>query len=93
MSIRLIRAAQLRSHSQPHGKTFKYAGRVVQLTSEQEEVATMFAAMISTDYAKKPTFRNVGAQPAAHNGNVLELLDVERCSTCVAHSLFVPATG
>ncbi|KAL1529831.1 hypothetical protein AB1Y20_000763 [Prymnesium parvum] len=42
---------------EPHGKTFKYAREKVELTPAQEEVATMFAAMISTDYAKKEVFR------------------------------------
>jgi len=41
----------------PHGKTFKYDGKPVPLTPEQEEVATMFAAMVHTDYATKPVFR------------------------------------
>ena len=42
---------------QAHGKTFKYDGQKLDLTPAQEEVATMFAAMISTDYATKDIFR------------------------------------
>ncbi|KAJ3680849.1 hypothetical protein LUZ60_015338 [Juncus effusus] len=41
----------------PHGVKMLYNGQTVDLTPEQEEVATMFAVMIDTDYAKKPQFR------------------------------------
>jgi DNA topoisomerase-1 len=33
-----------------------YDGRPVELTPEQEEVASMFAIMKETDYMSKPTF-------------------------------------
>jgi Eukaryotic DNA topoisomerase I, DNA binding fragment len=42
----------------PHGVKLKYDGVPVDLTPEQEEVATMFAAMLETDYVtqKKEQF-------------------------------------
>ncbi|ONK79065.1 uncharacterized protein A4U43_C01F2540 [Asparagus officinalis] len=40
----------------PHGVKMLYNGQPVDLTPEQEEVATMFAVMKDTDYATKPTF-------------------------------------
>eukprot|EP00892_Ulva_mutabilis_P005132 jgi/Ulvmu1/2991/UM015_0031.1 len=43
----------------PHGVKLKYDGVPVDLTPEQEEVATMYATMLDTDYVKeKPTFIN-----------------------------------
>ncbi|KAI5063683.1 hypothetical protein GOP47_0022230 [Adiantum capillus-veneris] len=41
---------------QPHGVKMLYEGKPVDLTSEEEEVATMFAVMKETDYATKPKF-------------------------------------
>uniref|UniRef100_A0A0D9X4J3 DNA topoisomerase I n=1 Tax=Leersia perrieri TaxID=77586 RepID=A0A0D9X4J3_9ORYZ len=40
----------------PHGVKMLYNGQPVDLTPEQEEVATMFAVMKDTDYASKKTF-------------------------------------
>ncbi|XP_062195370.1 DNA topoisomerase 1 beta-like [Phragmites australis] len=40
----------------PHGVKMLYNGQLVDLTPEQEEVATMFAVMKDTDYATKKTF-------------------------------------
>ncbi|KAF9626212.1 hypothetical protein IFM89_031339 [Coptis chinensis] len=40
----------------PHGVKMIYNGKPVDLTPEQEEVATMFAVMKDTDYATKPKF-------------------------------------
>ncbi|XP_074556414.1 DNA topoisomerase 1 beta-like [Curcuma longa] len=40
----------------PHGVKVLYKGRPVDLTPEQEEVATMFAVMKDTDYARKTQF-------------------------------------
>lgn len=40
----------------PHGVKILYNGQPVDLTPEQEEVATMFAVMKDTDYASKQTF-------------------------------------
>ncbi|KAK9097528.1 hypothetical protein Sjap_023025 [Stephania japonica] len=40
----------------PHGVKMLYNGQPVDLTPEQEEVATMFAVMKDTDYATKPKF-------------------------------------
>ncbi|CAN7038919.1 unnamed protein product [Brassica rapa subsp. trilocularis] len=41
----------------PHGIKILYKGKPVDLTIEQEEVATMFAVMKETDYYTKPQFR------------------------------------
>ncbi|KAG7538025.1 DNA topoisomerase I DNA binding eukaryotic-type N-terminal domain superfamily [Arabidopsis suecica] len=41
----------------PHGIKILYKGKPVDLTTEQEEVATMFAVMRETDYYNKPQFR------------------------------------
>eukprot|EP00887_Chlorella_sp_A99_P000387 scaffold13.g387.t1 len=41
---------------QPHGVKMLYDGVPVDLTPEQEEVATFFAVMKDTDYMSKPTF-------------------------------------
>ncbi|KAL9266827.1 DNA topoisomerase 1 beta-like protein [Drosera capensis] len=40
----------------PHGIKMLYDGKPVDLTSEQEEVATMYALMLETDYVQKPKF-------------------------------------
>lgn len=40
----------------PHGIKMLYSGQPIDLTPEQEEVATMFAVMKDTDYASKPKF-------------------------------------
>ncbi|CAL5008422.1 unnamed protein product [Urochloa decumbens] len=40
----------------PHGVKMLYNGKPVDLTPEQEEVATMFAVMKDTDYAGRQTF-------------------------------------
>ncbi|KAB5534466.1 hypothetical protein DKX38_017552 [Salix brachista] len=40
----------------PHGVKMLYKGKPVDLTPEQEEVATMFAVMKDTEYVKKPQF-------------------------------------
>ncbi|XP_037489652.1 DNA topoisomerase 1 beta-like [Triticum dicoccoides] len=42
----------------PHGVKMLYNGQPVDLTPEQEEVATMFAVMKDTEYASKETFIN-----------------------------------
>ncbi|KZV21640.1 DNA topoisomerase 1-like [Dorcoceras hygrometricum] len=41
----------------PHGVKMLYKGKPVVLTPEQEEVATMFAVMLDTDYMNKPKFK------------------------------------
>ncbi|XP_076909463.1 DNA topoisomerase 1 alpha-like [Bidens hawaiensis] len=41
----------------PHGVKMHYKGKPVDLTPEQEEVATMFAVMLDTDYMTKPKFK------------------------------------
>ncbi|KAL9383543.1 hypothetical protein Peur_023866 [Populus x canadensis] len=40
----------------PHGVKMLYKGKPVDLTPEQEEVATMFAVMKDTEYVQKPQF-------------------------------------
>ncbi|XP_022940477.1 DNA topoisomerase 1 alpha-like [Cucurbita moschata] len=42
---------------QTHGVKMIYKGKLVDLTPEQEEVATMFAVMKDTDYMQKPKFK------------------------------------
>ncbi|KAL2472921.1 DNA topoisomerase 1 beta [Forsythia ovata] len=42
---------------QPHGVKILYKGKPVNLTPEQEEVATMFAVMLDTEYMSKPKFK------------------------------------
>lgn len=42
---------------EPHGIKMLYEGKPVDLTPEQEEVATMFAVMKETDYMNKPQAR------------------------------------
>ncbi|XP_073132102.1 DNA topoisomerase 1-like [Henckelia pumila] len=41
----------------PHGVKMLYKGKPVVLTPEQEEVATMFAVMLDTEYMNKPKFK------------------------------------
>ncbi|XP_044500917.1 DNA topoisomerase 1 alpha-like [Mangifera indica] len=41
----------------PHGVKMLYKGKTVDLTPEQEEVATMYAVMLETDYMQKPKFK------------------------------------
>ncbi|CAH1439981.1 unnamed protein product [Lactuca virosa] len=41
----------------PHGVKMLYKGKPVDLTPEQEEVATMFSVMLDTDYMAKPQFK------------------------------------
>ena len=43
---------------EPHHVAFKYDGVVVPLTTDQEEVATMYAAMLETSYAQEPVFND-----------------------------------
>jgi DNA topoisomerase I len=42
----------------PHGIKMKYDGEYVDLTPEQEEVATWYAALIESDHAKNKTFNS-----------------------------------
>ncbi|XP_019162797.1 PREDICTED: DNA topoisomerase 1 beta-like [Ipomoea nil] len=41
----------------PHGVKMLYKGQPVDLTPEQEEVATMYAVMLDTEYMSKPKFK------------------------------------
>ncbi|KAJ8568538.1 hypothetical protein K7X08_028071 [Anisodus acutangulus] len=42
----------------PHGVKILYKGKPVDLTPEQEEVATMYAVMLDTDYMSKQQFKD-----------------------------------
>lgn len=41
---------------EPHGVKMMYDGKPVDLTPEQEEVATWYAVMLDTEYVKNPIF-------------------------------------
>ncbi|GFP86880.1 DNA topoisomerase 1 [Phtheirospermum japonicum] len=41
----------------PHGVKMLYKGKPVDLTPEQEEVATMYSVMLDTDFLNKPQFK------------------------------------
>ncbi|KAL3828647.1 hypothetical protein ACJIZ3_017449 [Penstemon smallii] len=41
----------------PHGVKMLYKGKPIDLTPEQEEVATMYAVMLDTEYMSKPMFK------------------------------------
>lgn len=41
----------------PHGVKMKYDGKTITLSPQAEEVASFFAALLETDYAKNPTFQ------------------------------------
>eukprot|EP01023_Acetabularia_acetabulum_P003278 TRINITY_DN11384_c0_g4_i1.p1 TRINITY_DN11384_c0_g4~~TRINITY_DN11384_c0_g4_i1.p1 ORF type:complete len:608 (+),score=115.57 TRINITY_DN11384_c0_g4_i1:1-1824(+) len=43
----------------PHGVRMLYNGKPVDLTADQEEVATMYAAMLETDYVQKPDISKI----------------------------------
>ena len=40
----------------PHGVKMLYKGKKVKLTPKQEEIATMYASMLETDYTKNQLF-------------------------------------
>ena len=42
---------------EPHGQPFLYDGQPVALSAEQEEIATMYAVMLETDWVHKERFR------------------------------------
>ena len=63
-----------------HGIKMLYEGKPVDLTPEQEEVATMFAVMKETDYMKKEQFlRNFwdAFKPILGKGHVIK--DLKKC--------------
>ncbi len=63
-----------------HGVKMLYEGKPVDLTPEQEEVATMFAVMKETDYVKKEQFlRNFwdAFKPILGKGHVIK--DLKKC--------------
>jgi len=41
---------------EPHGVKMLYDGKPIDLTPEEEEVASMYASMLHSDYPNKPTF-------------------------------------
>lgn len=66
----------------PHGVKLKYDGLPVDLTPEQEEVATMYAAMLETDYVKqkKPVFlKNFWEEFKAILGKGHKIKSLEKC--------------
>ena len=63
-----------------HGIKMLYEGRPVDLTPEQEEVATMFAVMKETDYVKKERFlKNFwdAFKPILGKGHIIR--DLKKC--------------
>jgi DNA topoisomerase I len=67
---------------QPHGIKLKYDGVPVDLTPEQEEIATMYASMLETDYVtqKKKTFiDNFWAEFKAILGKNHVIKDLNKC--------------
>jgi DNA topoisomerase-1 len=62
----------------PHGVKMLYDGQPVDLTVEQEEVATMYAVMIETDYMNKPLFKKnfwAGFKEVLGKGHKIQSLD------------------
>ncbi|GKV38720.1 hypothetical protein SLEP1_g46602 [Rubroshorea leprosula] len=63
-----------------HGVKMLYNGKAVDLTPEQEEVATMFAVMKDTDYMNKPQFKkNFWDDWSKILGKNHVIKDVEKC--------------
>ena len=63
-----------------HGMRMLYEGKPVDLTPEQEEVATMFAVMKETDYAKKDQFLGNfwdAFKPILGKGHIIK--DLKKC--------------
>ncbi|WIA33146.1 hypothetical protein OEZ86_006296 [Tetradesmus obliquus] len=68
------------SEYEPHRVKVLYEGKPVELTPEQEEVASMFAIMKETDYMSKPTFlKNFweGFKEVLGRGHVIK--DLAKC--------------
>ncbi|XP_007020665.2 PREDICTED: DNA topoisomerase 1 [Theobroma cacao] len=64
----------------PHGVKMLYDGRPVDLTPEQEEVATMFAVMKDTDYMSKTQFKkNFWEDWSKLLGKNHTIKDLDRC--------------
>ena len=64
----------------PHGVRMLYEGRPVDLTEEQEEVATLYAAMAGSDYMAKPTFtKNFWRAFRGILGRGHAVQDLEKC--------------
>lgn len=65
---------------QPHGVKPLYDGKPVDLTPDQEEVATMFAVMKETDYMNKKVFLDnfwEGFKEVLGKGHVIK--DLKKC--------------
>ncbi|XP_006282565.2 DNA topoisomerase 1 alpha [Capsella rubella] len=63
---------------EPHGVKILYKGKPVDLSPEQEEVATMFAVMRETNYYSKPRFREnfwIDWRKLLGENNVIQKLD------------------
>lgn len=64
----------------PHGIKMKYDGVPVELTPDQEEVATMYASMIETDYMQKEIFlSNFWAEFKKVLGKNHVIRDLKKC--------------
>ncbi len=64
----------------PHGVKMLYDGKPVDLTAEEEEVASLYAAMTGSDYLTKPTFNKnfwEGFKTMLGPGHVIKSL--EKC--------------
>ena len=65
----------------PHGVPVIYEGKRIKLTPEQEEVATMYASMLESDYVSKKTFRkNFWEGWKALLGKKHEIKSLEKCN-------------
>ncbi|KAG1662684.1 hypothetical protein FOA52_014610 [Chlamydomonas sp. UWO 241] len=74
---------------EPHGVKMLYDGKPVDLTEEQEEVASMFASMMTSDYKDKPTFMNnfwAGFKEVLGPKHIIK--DLAKCDFTPMHTYF-----